>query len=63
MQVHYLETVTPEVDATCEALAELHGVTFSQPEAGLGNSRVELPGYGTFAIHFQAGIQYGLRQV
>ncbi len=39
MQVHYLEVVTPEVDATCAALAKLHGVTFSEPEAGLGNAR------------------------
>jgi predicted enzyme related to lactoylglutathione lyase len=39
MQVHYLEVVTPEVDVTCEALAKMHGVTFGEPEAGLGNSR------------------------
>ena len=39
MQVQYLEIVTPEVDATCAALAKLHGVTFSEPEAGLGNAR------------------------
>jgi len=113
MQVHYLEIVTPEVDATCAALATLHGVTFGEPEAGLGNSRtaalanggrigvrapmheteepvvrpyflvddieaaaaaaveagaeiahpvLELPGYGTFAIYIQGGIQYGLWQ-
>ena len=36
MQVHYLEVVTPEVDATCAALAKLHDVTFGEPEAGLG---------------------------
>jgi predicted enzyme related to lactoylglutathione lyase len=39
MQVHYLEIVTPEVDATCAALAKLHGVTFGEPEPGLGNAR------------------------
>ncbi len=39
MQVHYFEVITPEVDATCAALAKLHGVTFSEPEAGLGNAR------------------------
>ena len=39
MKVHYLEVVTPEVDATCAALARLHGVTFSEPEPGLGNAR------------------------
>jgi predicted enzyme related to lactoylglutathione lyase len=114
MQVHYLEIVTPEVDATCAALARVHGVTFGEPEAGLGNARtaelanegtigvrapmheaetpvvrpyllvddieaavsavveaggeiahppMELPGYGTFAIYFQGGIQYGLWQI
>lgn len=39
MQVHYLEIVTPEVDTTCETLEKLHGVSFSAPEAGLGNAR------------------------
>ncbi len=39
MQVHYLEIVTPEVDSVCETYAHLHGVTFSEPEAGLGNAR------------------------
>ena len=114
MQVHYFEIVTPEVDATCAALARMHDVAFGEPEAGLGNARtaplanggtigvrapmheaeepvmrpyllvddieaaaaaaveaggeiahppMELPGYGTFAIYFQGGIQYGLWQV
>ena len=39
MQVHYLEIVTPDVKATCDALEKLHGVSFSAPEAGLGNAR------------------------
>jgi predicted enzyme related to lactoylglutathione lyase len=39
MQVQYLEIVTPDVDAVCAAYTRLHGVTFSQPEAGLGNAR------------------------
>lgn len=39
MQVHYLEIVTPEVDATCTALSELHGATFSAPEEVLGGAR------------------------
>ena len=114
MQVHYLEVVAPEVDATCAALAKMHDVAFSEPEPGLGNARtaalanggkigvrapmheaeepvvrsyllvddieaaaaaaveaggeiahppMELPGYGTFAIYFQGGIQHGLWQV
>ncbi len=28
MQVHYLEIVTPDVDATCAALEKLHGASF-----------------------------------
>jgi predicted enzyme related to lactoylglutathione lyase len=39
MQVHYLELVTPDVDATCDALEKLHGVSFGAPEAALGNAR------------------------
>ncbi len=39
MQVHYLEIVTPDVDATCATFETLHGVSFSEPEAGLGGAR------------------------
>lgn len=39
MQIHYLEIVTPDVDAGCANYAQLHGVSFSEPEAGLGNAR------------------------
>ncbi len=46
MQVHYLEIVTSDVDATCGALEKLHGVSFSAPEAGLGNARTALLGNG-----------------
>ena len=46
MQIHYLEIVTPDVDATCRALAKLHGATFSAPEAGLGNARTAKLGHG-----------------
>lgn len=38
VQVHYLEIVTPDVEATCRALEELHGVRFSEPVAELGNA-------------------------
>ncbi len=51
MQIHYLEIVTPDVDATCGALAKLHGVTFSAPKAGLGNARTaDLPGGGMLGV-------------
>lgn len=39
MQIHYLEIVTPEVDAVCATYERLHGVSFGEPEAGLGNAR------------------------
>lgn len=39
MNVHYLEIVTPEVDGTCAALEKMHGVTFGNPVAELGNAR------------------------
>jgi len=39
MQVQYLEIVTPDVEATCNALETLHGVHFGAPEAGLGQAR------------------------
>ena len=51
IQVHYLEIVTTEVDATCDALAELHGVSFSEPDAGLGNARTAaLEGGGMIGV-------------
>jgi len=39
MQIYYLEIVTPEVDATCAAYSQLHGVKFGDGESGLGNAR------------------------
>lgn len=39
MTVEYLEIVTPSVAETCEALANAHGVTFSEPIAALGGAR------------------------
>ncbi|MEM8835198.1 MAG: hydroxylase [Planctomycetota bacterium] len=39
MKIQYLEVVTPAVDETCKALAEAHGVTFSDPVPELGNAR------------------------
>jgi predicted enzyme related to lactoylglutathione lyase len=42
MLVQYLEVVTADVDATCSALAELHGVRFSEPDASLGNARTAM---------------------
>ena len=51
MQVHYLEIVTNEVDAVCDTYARLHGLTFSEPEAGLGNARTApLPDGGFLGV-------------
>jgi len=76
MQVQYLEIVAPDVDAVCAAHEKLHGVTFTAPEAGLGNARtpalaggeiahppMEIPDHGKFAIHIVGGVHHGLWQV
>jgi predicted enzyme related to lactoylglutathione lyase len=39
VMVHYLEIVTPEVDATSEALESILGVSFGEPIPELGHSR------------------------
>jgi predicted enzyme related to lactoylglutathione lyase len=39
MEIHYLEFVTPDVDAVCAQYAALHDVTFSDPEPALGGAR------------------------
>lgn len=40
MQVYYLEIVSSDVDGACAALSAIHGVSFSAPEAMLGNARL-----------------------
>jgi hypothetical protein len=51
MKTHYLEIVTPDVEATCTALETLHGVRFSEPDAALGNARtVALDGGGRIGV-------------
>ncbi len=39
MQIHYLEVVTPDVDAVCAAWAAAHGLAFGEPDERLGNAR------------------------
>lgn len=46
MQVHYLEIVTPEVDATCACYSQSLGAEFSNAEPGLGNARTARLGDG-----------------
>jgi predicted enzyme related to lactoylglutathione lyase len=51
MLIQYLEIVTPEVEETCAELAKLHGVTFGEPDAGLGNARTAaLEGGGMIGV-------------
>lgn len=50
-QVQYLEIVTPDLDATCETLEALHGVSFSPPMPGLGGARTAtLAGGGRIGV-------------
>jgi predicted enzyme related to lactoylglutathione lyase len=51
VQIHYLEIVTSDPDATCGALEKLHGVRFGEPDAGLGNARTAaLDGGGLIGV-------------
>ena len=51
VHVEYLEIVTPDLDATCDALEVLHGVTFSDPVPALGNARTAaLAGGGRIGV-------------
>lgn len=51
VRVGYLEIVTPEVERTCDALGEVHGVRFGEPVAALGNARTaELRGGGRIGV-------------
>lgn len=51
MKIEYLEVVTPTVNETCAALAAVHGVSFGEPVAALGNARTaELAGGGRIGV-------------
>ncbi len=51
MKIQYLEIVTPDVDSVCAAHEKLHGVSFSEPVAALGNARTApLPGGGLVGV-------------
>ena len=39
MKIHYLEIVTPEVDALCAQYSALHDVTFGEADINLGGAR------------------------
>jgi uncharacterized protein len=51
MPVHYLEIVTPEVEAVCAQYSKVFGVTFGEPDPNLGGARTtKLAGGGTLGI-------------
>ncbi len=39
MQIHYLEIVTPDVDAICATYARIHDITFGEGDPVLGGAR------------------------
>lgn len=51
MRVHYVEVVTPDVDAACRIYSEIHGVTFNDADSTLGGARTsKLPEGGMMGI-------------
>lgn len=51
MTIHYLEIVTPDVEAAVALHSRLHGVTFSTPNSDFGGARItELDGGGMLGI-------------
>jgi len=56
MKIHYLEIVTPEVDALCETYTQLHNMTFGKSDPVLGGART-----AEFANGGMLGIRAPLR--
>jgi predicted enzyme related to lactoylglutathione lyase len=51
MNIHYLEMVTPDVDAACALYSSMHGVTFGEADQNLGGARTaKLAGGGMLGI-------------
>jgi predicted enzyme related to lactoylglutathione lyase len=51
MQIHYLEIVTRDVDAVCNAYAAASGAVFGDPNASFGNARLaSLTGGGFIGV-------------
>jgi uncharacterized protein len=50
VRIHYLEIVTPEVEATCAAYGLLDGVSFSEPVPELGDARTAPRGEGLLGV-------------
>ena len=51
MKIQYLEIVTPEVDAVCDAYSRLHDATFGESDPNLGGARTaNLAGGGMVGV-------------
>ncbi|RKY16984.1 MAG: hydroxylase [Planctomycetota bacterium] len=51
MQIHYLEIVTPDVDALCAVYAAANGLEFGEPVPGFGFARTApVPGGGMVGV-------------
>lgn len=51
MRIHYLEIVTPDVDAVCAAYSQIHGLTFADEDPHLGSARTaEMAGGGLIGV-------------
>ena len=51
MKVHYLEIVSPDVDAICRAYQRAHGAHFTDPDQSLGGARTAtLPDGGMVGV-------------
>ena len=51
MRLHYLEIVSPNIDAVCAAYEASHGVQFGPPDAMLGGARTaDLPDGGLIGV-------------
>ncbi len=61
MNLHYLEIVTTEVDATCTALGRSLGVEFGDPVAELGGARTASPDSGS-AVAEDIGVRAPMRE-
>ncbi len=51
MRIHYLEVVTPDVDASVALYSKIHGVSFNPADESLGGARTaQLPNGGLLGI-------------
>lgn len=51
MKIHYLEIVTPDVEAHCKIYSGVNSAEFGEPDPRLGNARTaDMPGGGRIGI-------------